>query len=98
MHDDGVFGPVGLLADDVDELQDALDGVDRRDAVVRPRGVVQVEDVLDLVSLGGATQIQVRWTSWIQVRRTSWIQVRRTSWIQVRLDPGSRLDWILDPG
>lgn len=55
MDDDGVFGPAGLLPDDVDELQDALDGVDRGDAVVGPRGVVQMEDVLRLVSLRGAT-------------------------------------------
>ena len=51
VYDDGVFGPVGLLTHDVDELQDALDGVHRGHAVVRPRGVVQVEDVLRLVGL-----------------------------------------------
>lgn len=56
MDYDGVFGPVGLLTDDVDELQDAFDGVDRGDAVIRPRGVVQVEDVLSLISLQGETQ------------------------------------------
>lgn len=51
MDYDGVFGPVGLLTDDVDELQDALDGVHCGDAVIRPRGVVQMEDVLSLVGL-----------------------------------------------
>jgi len=51
VDDDGVFGPVGLLTDDVDELKDALDGVDRGDAVIRPGGVVQMEDVLSLVGL-----------------------------------------------
>ena len=50
-------GPVGLLPDDVDELQDALDGVDRGDAVIRPGGVVEVEDVLSLICLQGATKI-----------------------------------------
>lgn len=48
---DGVSGSVGLLTDDQDELQDALDGVDCGDAVVWPRGVVQMEDVLGLVGL-----------------------------------------------
>ena len=57
MDYDGVFGPVGLLADDVDKLQDAFDGVDCGDAVIRPRGVVQVEDVLTLVSLQGETNV-----------------------------------------
>lgn len=42
MDHHGVSGPAGLLTDDVDKLQDALDGVDRGDAVVGPRGVVQV--------------------------------------------------------
>lgn len=46
VHYDRVFGPVGLLADDVHELQDALDGVDRGHAVVRPGRVVEVQDVL----------------------------------------------------
>lgn len=53
VDDDGVFGPVGLLANDVDKLQDAFDGVDRGDAVIRPRSVVQVEHVLTLVGLRG---------------------------------------------
>lgn len=48
---DGVFGPVGLLTHDVDELQDALDGVDGGDAVVRPGRVVQVEHVPTLIRL-----------------------------------------------
>ena len=55
VHYDGVFGPVGLLADNVDELQDALDGVDRGHAVVGPGRVVEVQHVLRLVSLQGAT-------------------------------------------
>ena len=55
VHYDGVFGPVGLLAHNVDELQDALDGVDRGHAVVGPGRVVQVQHVLRLVSLQGAT-------------------------------------------
>lgn len=59
MDYDGVFGPVGLLTDDVDELQDAFDGVDRGDAVIRPRGVVEVEDGLSLISLQGETKISV---------------------------------------
>lgn len=58
MDYDGVFGPVGLLADDEDELQDAFDGVDCGDAMIWPRGVVQVEDVLTLVSLQGETNIR----------------------------------------
>lgn len=57
MDDDGIFGPVGLLTDDEDKLQDALDGVDRGDTVVRPRGVVQVQDVLTLIRLQGETKV-----------------------------------------
>lgn len=60
VDDDGVFGPVGLLADDMDELQDALDGIYRGDAVIRPWGVVQVEDVLTLISLQVAVTVHVR--------------------------------------
>lgn len=56
MDDDGVFGPVGLLPDDVDKLQDALDGVDGGNAVIRPRCVVQMQDVLRLVRLGGGEE------------------------------------------
>lgn len=56
VDDDGVFGPVGLLPDDVDELQDALDGVDRGNTMIRPRRVVQVEDVQGLVRLQGAAE------------------------------------------
>lgn len=58
MDYNGVFGPVGLLTDDVDELQDALDGVHCGDAVIRPRGVVQVEDVLAFIDLQGETKIE----------------------------------------
>lgn len=57
MDYDGVFGPVGLLTDNVDELQDAFNGVDCGDAMIRPRGVVQVEDVLTLIGLQGETKI-----------------------------------------
>lgn len=61
---DGVFGPVGLLTDDVNKLQDALDGVDRGDAVIRPRGVIQMEDVLSLVGLWGQRRfISLVWSS-----------------------------------
>lgn len=56
VNDDGVFGPVGLLANDVDKLQDAFDGVDRGDAVIWPRSVVQVEHVLTLVGLQRETK------------------------------------------
>jgi len=49
----GVSGLVGLLAHDVHELQDALDGVDRGHAVVGPGRVVQVQHVLTLVGLRG---------------------------------------------
>lgn len=51
MDHDGLFGPVGLLSDDMDKLQNALDGVDGGDAVIRPGRVVEVQDVPTLVSL-----------------------------------------------
>lgn len=51
MDDDGIFGPVGLLADNVDKLQDALDGIHRGDAMIWPRSVVEMEDVPRLISL-----------------------------------------------
>lgn len=60
VDDDGVFGPVRLLPDDVDELQNAVDGVDSGDAVVRPGGVVQMDDVLSLVCLQGAINTKMR--------------------------------------
>lgn len=50
---DWFFGPVGLLTHNVDKLQDAFDGVDGGDAVIRPGCVVEVEDVPTLVSLQG---------------------------------------------
>lgn len=56
VDDDGVFGPVGLLPNDVDKLQDAFNGVDRGDAVIWPRSVVEVEHVLTLVGLQGETK------------------------------------------
>lgn len=52
---DRLLGPVGLLPHDVDELQDAFDGVDRGDAVVGPGRVVQVEDVPTLIRLQGGS-------------------------------------------
>lgn len=56
MDHDGLFGPAGLLTDDVDKLQDALDGVDGGDAVVGPGRVVEVQDVPALVSLQQETK------------------------------------------
>ena len=44
------------MADDLDETQDALDGVDRGHAVVGPGRVVEVQNVLALVGLRGATE------------------------------------------
>lgn len=57
MDHDGLFGPVGLLTDNVDKLQDAFDGVDRGDAVVGPGRVVEVQDVPTLVSLRRETKV-----------------------------------------
>lgn len=51
MDHDGIFGPVGLLSDNMDKLQDAFNGVDGGDAVIWPGRVVEVQDVPTLVSL-----------------------------------------------
>lgn len=69
MDDDGVFGPVGLLPDDVHKLQDALDGVDSGNAVIRPRGVVQMQDVLRLVRLRGRGTDGVMGSVYLRRRR-----------------------------
>lgn len=53
VHHDGPFRPRGVPPNDLHELQDALDGVNRGDPVVGPGRVVHVKDVLRLVRLPG---------------------------------------------
>lgn len=45
------FSPVDLLPDDLHKLQDALDGIHRGHAVVRPGRVVKMQHVLCLICL-----------------------------------------------
>lgn len=51
MNDQRLLGAVGLLANNENKLQNALNGVDSRHTMVRPRGVVKVQHVLALVGL-----------------------------------------------
>lgn len=51
VDNDGPFGPVHLLPDNLHELQDVLDGIDRGDSMIWPRRVVQVQHILALISL-----------------------------------------------
>lgn len=58
MHHDGLFGPAGLLTDDMDKLQDAFDGVDGGDAVIWPGRVVEVQDVPTFIGLQQETKLR----------------------------------------
>lgn len=58
MDHERLFGPVGLLANNVDKLQDAFDGIDSGDAVIWPGRVVEVQDVPTLVSLQEETELR----------------------------------------